>query len=70
LEATAAAVETHLTERQREALTAAVTHGYYDIPREADHEDVAAAMDCAPSTASEHLRKAEAMVMTSLFGQS
>lgn len=70
LEATAAAVETHLTERQREALTTAVTHGYYDIPRESDHEDVAAAMDCAPSTASEHLRKAEATVMTSLFGQS
>jgi hypothetical protein len=49
-----------LSDRQREAVRAALDIGYYDQPRGATHEDVAAALDCAPSTASEHLRKAEA----------
>jgi predicted DNA binding protein len=69
LEATTAAVETHLTRRQREVIEAAVELGYYEVPREADHEAVAAAIDCAPSTAAEHLRKAESKVVSSLFGR-
>jgi predicted DNA binding protein len=60
--------ETRLAPRQREALEAAVDLGYYEIPREASHEDVAAAIDCAPSTAAEHLRKAEATVLESAVG--
>jgi len=52
-----------LTDRQREVVAAAVDAGYYEEPREASVEDVAAAVECAPSTAAEHLRKAEAAVM-------
>jgi hypothetical protein len=54
-----------LTERQREVLAAAVDLGYYDDPRAATHEDIAAAVDAAPSTVGEHLRKVESRV----FGQ-
>lgn len=67
---TAAASETvvsTLSERQREAVEAALAVGYYDVPRTATHEDVAAKLDCAPSTASEHLRKAESKVLRELF---
>lgn len=55
--------ETLLSTRQRETLDAALELGYYDIPREASHEDVADAVGCAPSTAAEHLRKAESKVL-------
>lgn len=51
-----------LTARQREAVQAAVAVGYYAVPREGDLEAVAAELDCAPSTASNLLRKAEAGV--------
>lgn len=57
-----------LTARQREAVEVALSLGYYDIPREASYEDVAEAMDCAPSTAAEHLRKAEGKLVRSAFG--
>ena len=66
LETTAVAAETRLSDRQREALEAAVELGYYEIPREAGHEDVAAALDCAPSTAAEHLRKAESKLVSAI----
>ncbi|WP_370628387.1 helix-turn-helix domain-containing protein [Halorientalis salina] len=52
--------ESLLTDRQQEAVRAAIDHGYYEVPRSGSVEDVAAALDCAPSTASNHLRKAEA----------
>ncbi|AGN00530.1 transcription regulator [Salinarchaeum sp. Harcht-Bsk1] len=52
-----------LTDRQREIVDAALEEGYYEEPREASVEDVATATGCAPSTAAEHLRKAEAVVM-------
>lgn len=55
-----------LTERQREVLQAAVSVGYYAMPREGTAEDVAEAVGCAPSTASEHLRKLEARLFTAL----
>lgn len=58
-----------LSERQREAVAAALDLGYYEIPREAGHEAVADAIDCAPSTAAEHLRKAEAkLIRTAIRG--
>ncbi|WP_049971761.1 helix-turn-helix domain-containing protein [Haladaptatus cibarius] len=56
-----------LSERQRAAAEIAVELGYYDVPRRASHEDVADALDCAPSTAAEHLRKAESKVFTASF---
>ncbi|MDY6780398.1 MAG: helix-turn-helix domain-containing protein [Halobacteria archaeon] len=55
-----------LTERQREVLSVAVEKGYYSMPRRATHEDVADALGCAPSTASEHIRKIEAKIMSEL----
>lgn len=48
-----------LTDRQREAVEAAVEVGYYRVPRRATAADVAERLGCTPSTASEHLRKAE-----------
>jgi len=68
LAGTRPAVNAQVTERQREAVTAALDLGYYEIPREAGHEDVAEAIDCAPSTAAEHLRKAESKVLRRVFG--
>lgn len=56
-----------LSDRQRAALDAALELGYYDIPREASNEDVAEAIGCAPSTAAEHLRKAESAVLQAVF---
>jgi hypothetical protein len=52
-----------LTERQYETVATALSLGYYDTPRAATHDDVAAALDCAPSTVSEHLQKAEAALV-------
>ena len=53
-----------LTHRQKEAVNAAVAAGYYEVPRESDVETIADTLDCAASTAAEHLRKAEQAVMT------
>jgi predicted DNA binding protein len=52
-----------LTARQHEALQAAHDLGYYDSPRAATTADVAERLDCAPGTAAEHLRKAEARLV-------
>ena len=50
---------TRVSERQREALAAAWDAGYYEVPREGDIEAVASELDCATSTASDLLRRAE-----------
>lgn len=63
LDSMAPAAEGGITDRQREAVQTAIELGYYDVPREASHGDVAAALDCAPSTAAEHLRKAESTLL-------
>lgn len=60
-------VDARLSDRQREAAETALDLGYYEIPREASHEDVADAIGCAPSTAAEHLRKAETKVLRSVL---
>ena len=59
--------ETSLSARQREALEVAIDIGYYDVPRRGDTETVAARMGCSPSTAAEHLRKAESKVVRGAF---
>ncbi|WP_231190143.1 helix-turn-helix domain-containing protein [Haladaptatus sp. DYF46] len=56
-----------LSPKQRDAVRAALRVGYYDVPREATTKDVAQEVGCAPATASEHLRKAESHVFSSLF---
>lgn len=58
-----------LSERQREAVDAALELGYYDQPRGATHEDVAERLDCAPQTASDHLQKAEAKLVRAAMDQ-
>lgn len=54
-----------LTARQAEAVAAAVECGYYENPRDGSVADVGDAIGCAPSTAAEHLRRAERTVMRS-----
>lgn len=58
-----------LSDRQREAVTAALELGYYNQPRGATHQDVAAELDCAPSTASDHLQKAEAAIVREVMDE-
>jgi len=53
-----------LPPRQRAALDAAIDAGYYDVPRTGAIADVAAALECATSTAGELVRKAEATVIS------
>jgi predicted DNA binding protein len=52
-----------LSGRQREAVLAGLELGYYDVPRGATHEEVAGRLGVSPSTASEHLQKAEAKLV-------
>ena len=66
---TTTAVEARLTDRQREVVETAVELGYYDVPRTASQEDIAAELDCAPSTVAEHLRKSESRVLRAQFGR-
>lgn len=56
-----------LSDRQREAVETALALGYYEVPRKASHEAVADEMGCAPSTAAEHLQKAESKLLRSLL---
>lgn len=57
----------NLTDRQREVLRVAARLGYYDVPRSATHDEVADSLGCAPSTASEHLRKIESKIVDVLL---
>ncbi|WP_255681469.1 helix-turn-helix domain-containing protein [Natrinema sp. SYSU A 869] len=52
-----------LTARQREA----VEVGYYEYPRTGSVADVAEILDCATSTASNHLQKAEARLIRQII---
>lgn len=65
--ATPGVLETLLSARQREAIEAALSAGYYEIPRSSGIEAIADDIDCAPSTASEHLRKAESTLLRSML---
>jgi hypothetical protein len=56
-----------LSDRQYETVETAVAAGYYDTPRDATIADIAAEVDCARSTAAEHLQRAESKVMAALF---
>lgn len=58
-----------LSDRQREAIEAALTLGYYDVPRGATNEDVARELGCVTATAAEHLRKAESTLISGLFDE-
>ncbi|WP_247729606.1 helix-turn-helix domain-containing protein [Halovivax limisalsi] len=56
-----------LSPRQRTAVETALELGYYEVPRTATTADVAAELDCATATAAEHLQRAEARVLETLF---
>jgi predicted DNA binding protein len=58
-----------LTERQREAVEAAVESDYYGATREGSVAVVAETLNCSTGTAAEHLRKAEARVMRAVVGE-
>jgi len=57
-----------LSDRQREAVEAALDLGYYDDPRAATQADVADRLGCSPSTAGDHLRKAESKLVRAGVG--
>ncbi|WP_181686926.1 helix-turn-helix domain-containing protein [Halorhabdus salina] len=58
-----------LSDRQREALETAFALGYYESPRRATHEDIAAELECAPATASSHLQKAESKLVGAVLDE-
>lgn len=58
-----------LSDGQREAVTVALELGYYNQPRGATHKDIAAELDCAPQTASNHLQKAEANIIRAVMDE-
>ena len=60
-------VDDRLTDRQREVLRMAFHAGYFDWPRSADADTVAAEVGIAQSTLSQHLRTAEYKLLDELF---
>lgn len=52
-----------LTDRQREVIQTAYDMGFYEVPREASTEEVAAELELDPSTVAEHLQRAERNVL-------
>lgn len=53
-----------LTDRQSTAVRTALEMGYYDVPRQVTLEEVADELECARSTASVLLRRAERTVLS------
>lgn len=56
-----------LTERQQEVLRAAAELGYYRIPREATHEEIADELGCSKSVVGQHLRRVESALVSSIL---
>lgn len=61
------ALESELTDRQREIITAAHEAGYYDWPRGKTGEELAAEFDLSPPTLHDHLRSAERKLVSLVF---
>jgi predicted DNA binding protein len=59
-----------LPDEQREALAAAVEHGYYETPRRIELDDLAENLDVPRSTLSYRLRRAEAALATTFVGEA
>jgi hypothetical protein len=53
-----------LTERQRDLFDVAVREGYYAVPRETTHRELASELGLAPSTVGEHLQRIESKLAT------
>lgn len=58
-----------LTDRQREVVTAALTRGYYDWPREITNSELAEELGISRATLHEHLRKAERTLLSSVLAE-
>lgn len=58
-----------LTDRQQTVLQAAYYAGFFEWPRESSGEEIADALDIAPSTFSQHIRKAERKLFSVLFDE-
>lgn len=56
-----------LTDRQREVLEVAFERGYYDVPRQASVQAIAAEFELDDSTVAEHLQRAERNLLGTLF---
>jgi hypothetical protein len=65
--AVARVLRTCLTDRQREVIETAFEAGYYDWPREATGQEVAADLGISSATFSEHVHAAERKLLTVLF---
>ncbi|NHN43161.1 PAS domain S-box protein [Halorubellus sp. JP-L1] len=63
-------VADQLTDRQRTVLKAAFYAGYFEWPRDVTGEEVAASLGVAPSTFSQHLRKAEEKLLALLLADA
>lgn len=59
-----------LTNRQLEVLQTALRNGYYDIPRGASMQEIAAELGLHDSTVAEHLQRAERNLITSVLDSS
>ena len=55
-----------LTERQQEILDTATELGYYEVPRQATHQDIAEERDLSTTTVGEHLRKIETRMLSEI----
>jgi predicted DNA binding protein len=58
---------TVLTDRQREVLTAANRHGYYEYPRRITSTELARRVHISKPVLLQHLRKAEGRIMADIF---
>ena len=58
-----------LTAKQRQALLAAYSLGYYDVPRRISSEELAKRLKLGTSTYAEHLRKAERTLLASILSR-
>lgn len=56
-----------LTRRQREVVETAHELGYFEVPREANADDIADELDLDRSTVTEHLQRAERNLLSSLL---
>ena len=57
----------HLTTKQREAATMAVSEGYYETPRQTTLDDLAATLDISKSALSQRLNAVESKLATAVF---
>ena len=53
-----------LTDRQLEVFELAVAEGYYEVPSETTHRELAAQLDRSPGTVSEHLQRVESKLVS------